>query len=144
MLAVETRLAGKKQRDVDRWSVPIPPTPDAGPGDGGLTLRDLISSIVRSEVEGFALRQRGRRLVRVLSEREMEAGAARGRIDPGGREPSGPVDPEAAVGAALTGFEDGLYLVFLDGRELRELDAQVHLGADSRLTLLRLVFLAGA
>ena len=68
----------------------------------------------------------------------------RGRIDPGGRESEDTVDPEAAVGAALQGFEDGLYLVIVDGAEQRSLDSQVYLTADSRLVFLRLTFLAGA
>ena len=54
------------------------------------------------------------------------------------------MDAEAAVGAALQGFEDGLYLVIVDGVEQRSLDSQVYLTADSRLVFLRLTFLAGA
>ena len=48
------------------------------------------------------------------------------------------------MAAALQGFEDGLYLVVLDGVEQRELDRQVYLTAESRLVFLRLTFLAGA
>jgi len=48
------------------------------------------------------------------------------------------------VGAALTGFEDGLYLVILDGVEQKELEQPVYLRDDSRLVFLRLAFLAGA
>lgn len=51
---------------------------------------------------------------------------------------------DAAIAAALAGFEDGLYLVVLDGREQRDLDARVVLTQQSRLVFLRLTFLAGA
>ena len=82
--------------------------------------------------------------MRVLSNAEIADGAARGKVDPGGRSPTGPVDEDAAIGAALQGFEDGLYLVILDGVEQRSLDAQIYPKPDSRLVFLRLTFLAGA
>lgn len=143
MLLIETRVLGRKSRPLDRWSIPMPPMAEES-SDGGLTLRQLIARVVRSEVEAFEERQRTQRLVRFLSEEEIRAGAARGKIDPGGRSPSAPVDVEAAIGTAIAGFEDGLYLVVLDGVEQRDLDAQVHLTEGSRMVFLRLTFLAGA
>lgn len=140
---VETRVLGKRSRPLDEWSIPTPP-PDPRDGGDGLTLRALITRVVRAEVHVFERRDRARRLVRVLSHSEITDAAARGRIDPGGHAPSAPVDEEAAVAAALQGFEDGLYLVMLDGVEQRELDRQVYLADDSRLVFLRLTFLAGA
>ena len=140
---VETRVVGRKARPLDGWSIPLPPS-SRDDGDGGLTLRDLIARVVRSEVVAFAQRERARRLVRVLSDRDIADGAARGKVDSGGRPPSGTVDEEVAVAAALQGFEDGLYLVILDGEEQRELDRQVYVSADSRMVFLRLTFLAGA
>ena len=140
---VETRVVGRKARPLDGWSIPLPPS-SRDDGDGGLTLRDLIARVVRSEVAAFAQRERARRLVRVLSDRDIADGAARGKVDSGGRPPSGTVDEEVAVAAALQGFEDGLYLVILDGEEQRELDRQVYVSAESRMVFLRLTFLAGA
>jgi hypothetical protein len=142
-MVIETRIAGKKARSLDRWSVPTPPPDDNG-GDGGITLRDLIARVVRAEVTAFEKREHSRRFVRVLSESQIADGAAHGKIHPGGREPTGPVDESVAIGAALQGFEDGLYLVILDGVEQRDLGAQVYLQPDSRLVFLRLTFLAGA
>lgn len=143
MLLIETRIIGKKSAPIDRWSIPVPPAGEEG-GGGGLTLRELISRIVRQEVEGFERRQRVQRLTRFLSSPEIEHGAARGKVDPGGRPASDAVDVERAVATALLGFEDGLYLVLLDGVEQRELDAEVFLNAGSRVVFLRLTFLAGA
>lgn len=143
MLLIETRVLGRKARPLDRWSVPLPPSHDEGGGDG-LTLRELITRIVRAEVGAFRERQRAMRLVRVLSDVEIAAAAERGKVDSGGRPPAAPVDEEGAVATALQGFEDGLYLVVLDGVEQRDLDAQVYLSEDSHIVFLRLTFLAGA
>jgi hypothetical protein len=140
---VETKIIGKKLRPLDGWSVPTPPS-ERGDGDSGLTLRELIARVVRGEVQAFEQRQRANRLLRVLSEREIAAAAAAGKIDSGGRQPSSPVDEDVAIGAALQGFEDGLYLVILDGIERKKLDQPVYVKPDSRLVFLRLSFLAGA
>lgn len=140
---IETRVLGKKPRSLDRWSVPVPPAIGEG-GDDELTLRALITRVVLGEVAAFDERQRQGRLIRVLSQAEISDGAAGGKIDPGGHTASPVADPEAAVGAALQGFEDGLYLVVLDGIEQHNLDAQVYPTDSSTLVFVRLTFLAGA
>ena len=143
-MVIETRIAGKKARALDRWSVTTPPGGDSD-GDGGITLRDLIARVVRSEVSAFETREQARRLIRVLSDTEIAEGAARGKVDSGGREPTGPVDEGVAVGAALQGF---------DGRTVprhprrRRTTGARHARStfrpDSQLVFLRLTFLAGA
>jgi len=139
---VETRVAGKRTRLLDRWS--LPPLDGGGDGGEGLTLRALITRIVREEAAAFDQRERRRRRVSVLSRDEIVESAAKGKVDPGGRAATGPLDVDAAVGAALQGFEDGLYLVILDGVEQTELDRQIYPTAESQLVFLRLTFLAGA
>jgi len=142
-MLIETRVAGKKRRLLDRWSIPTPPArPDSG--DGGLRLRDLIERVVRTEAAAFEQRAKSRSLMRVLSNDEIEDAATKGRVDPARRVPGAPVDADAAVGAALQGFVDGLYLVVLDGVEQTDLDRQVFVAPDSELVFLRLTFLAGA
>jgi hypothetical protein len=142
-MLIETRVLGKRGKPLDGWAVPALPGLDDR-GGGGLTLRELITRIVRLEVDEFQKRERGRRLLRVLSDAEIADAAATGKIDSGGRPPGGSVDADVAVGAALQGFEDGLYLVILDGEEQRDLDKQVYVTAKSRLVFLRSTFLAGA
>jgi len=140
---IETRTLGRKARPLDGWTIPEPPINRDGDGEN-LTLRELIARVVRTQVTAFDERERARRFVRVLSDAEITEGASRGRIDPGGRPATGPVEVEHAIGAALQGFEDGIYLVILDGVEQRELDREVFVRPDTRLVFLRLTFLAGA
>lgn len=140
-MVIETRILGRTARPLDGWSVPAPP--EVG-GDDGLTLRELITRVVQGEVRAFGQRSQARRLLRVLSASEITEQAARGKVDSGGREAGAPVDEEAAIGAALQGFADGLYLVILDGAEQRELDRQVFPRPDSKMVFVRLTFLAGA
>lgn len=149
-IIVSGRALGSRRPLFADWSIPLPPD-DFG-GGGGLTLRDLIARIVRAEVEAFVARQEARRLDRVLSREDIDRGVAAGRVSPEGRDAGGihgasqarSPDVEDAIGTALQAFEDGLYLVIIDGQERRDLDEQVFVKPDSRVTFLRLVFLAGA
>ena len=142
MLTVEARAIGRRQPLLSDWSVPLPP--DVGPDGGPTTLRKLIGRVVRTEVDAFHKRQQERRLFRALTERQIQEGAARGKVEMGGAEGKPqPVDAEQAVAVALEAFEDGLYLVVVDGAEQRQLDAQVHVKEDSRVAFVRLTMLAG-
>lgn len=144
-LTITGNAIGKRRPLFEDFSVPAPPditNADGGPED--LTLRDLITHIVRQQVADFRKRQEARKFLRVLSEREIEDAAARGKIESGGSDISQSVDEDQAVATAHQAFEDGLYLVLIDGEEQRDLDRQIYLQPDSRITFIRLVFLAGA
>jgi hypothetical protein len=93
----------------------LPLAPDRTlPTDGweAGTLRELIERVVRDDA------------------------AALGGLIPGGA----PADPTLAAALALQAFEDGVYLVLLDGRRQRDLDAPAAPGGT--LTFLRLGALA--
>ena len=141
MITVEARATGRRRPLVPAWQIPLDP-PYAEGGEA-LTLRRLISRFVREEVRAFRERQNERRLLHVLSQRDIETGVERGRIDSGGRVLYQDVDEDDSVGVALEGFEDGLYLVLIDGLHHKDLDEQVFPGPDSTVTFLRLVPLAG-
>lgn len=142
MITVSARVLGRKAASRS-FSVPPPAGIRTGPGAEALPLRELLAHVVREEIAAFKQRQETRALLEVLPPEEIAERAARGRIVPGGQDLRQEVDENAAVQAALQAFEDGIYLVILDGRELRCLDEEVTLQADSALTFLRLSLLAG-
>ena len=145
MLTIKGKGLGRRRPLFEDYS--IPPPGDLGDG-GPFTLRDLITHVVHQEVAAFEKRREARRLDRVLSPEQIEKAAGRGKISAEGRDPKlGPppeVDVGSAVAVALEGFVDGLYLVAIDDLEYRSLDDIVHLQPDSRVTFIRLTFLAGA
>lgn len=141
MITVETRVTGSRRAPTPDWQIPFPgESVDRG---SPLTLRDLISLIVRDEVAAFEERQTERRLLTVLTDRQIEDGAVRGRIVPGGQDLDQRVDLDEAVGAALQAFEDGIYYVFVDSEQRTRLEEQVELEDASTVTFLRLTPLAG-
>ena len=143
MVTISTRQLGKALPVVDDWL--LPPWPENAEHGEAMSLRELISRTVRAEVRQYSLRQKERLTFRVLTETQIQEAAAKGKVESGGIDPARvkPVDEEAAVGAALQAFEDGLYLVMVDEVEQRDLDAAVYLKSDSRVTYIRLVMLAG-
>jgi hypothetical protein len=141
MWTITAKTLGRKKPLFADWAVPPPPEL----GDGGeLTLRELIAVVVRREVEAFRRRAEARRLDRVMTAAQIDEGAARGKVDPAGKRVKAEVDEEEAVGAAWEAFEDGVYLVVIDGQEKRSLDERVYLRPDSTIAFIRLTFLAGA
>ncbi len=136
---VEGKVLGGRRPLFAGWSVP-PPVPDEG---GEVRLRDLIARIVRAEVAAFRERQEERGS-RDSSRRTRSAGARSGARSTweGGRPPG----TSTWIGPSrrpLTAFEDGIYLVLVDDREVRGLDAAVAVGEETRVTFLRLALLAG-
>lgn len=138
-IQIEAKVVGQKKALFTDWHVPIP----SGSGSAGMTLRDLITSLVISEVEAFRQRQEQRRLAQVLSPRQIEAGATQGKISAGEQDIQQEVSGDAAVGTALQAFEDGLYFVFINDVQQTSLDQQVFVSHDSRVLFVRLVALAG-
>jgi hypothetical protein len=140
-ITVEGKVVGQKRALFTDWRIELPP-PDENPGDH-LKLRDLITSIVLKEVEAFKLRQEERKLARVMSRREIEQSAVRGKVDPGERDLQQKVNSDEAVTVALQAFEDGLYFVFVDDVQQTRLDSEVFLKTNSRVVFLRLTALVG-
>ncbi len=140
-LTIEGQQFGRGRALFPDFSFPLPPewiVPGAS-----ITLRDLIVRIVREEVQNFQQRRSERRFLHSLTATQIAGGAARGKVDMGGREDEPDADPEQAVATALLAFEDGLYYVFVDNEHRVGLDETVQLSADSHVTFLRLVALAG-
>lgn len=141
-MLISSKVLGSKKRLFDDWAVPIPP--EAQDGGGGLTLAQLIERIVREEVKAFRERQHARQFVRALTADQIESAVERGKVEMGASEVGVQhVDPDQAVGAALQAFEDGLYLVIIDEQEQRDLEKQIYLQPDSRITFIRLAMLTG-
>lgn len=136
-MLVEARVVGQRGNTIE-------PRPlDDVPAGPEVPLRALIAHIVRVEVAAYDAREGERRLVRVLSVDGIAAGAVAGKIDSGGHERRAAVDPDTAVATALEAFDDGLYLVFVDGQQVEDLDTRVLTGPVTRIRFLRLTALAG-
>lgn len=136
---MEAKAVGTRAELVPRFEVPLPAAASAAP----LTLRELIAMTVRAERDAADERRRTHSLREVLTDRVLQRGQSAGAIRSGERPTAPPPAAEAAIHAAIEGFTDGLYLVAIDGVQCDDLDAPLALTAESRITYLRLVALAG-
>ena len=134
-ISIEAKMVGQKRSIASGETLSISAT-------NLLTLKALIEMVVRHEVEEFRLRQADRQFLRVLTEADINAAKAQGKIDMGQHDPQ-TVDENAAIATALQGFEDGLYYVFIDDQQYETLDQHVALRDETRLTFIRLMPLAG-
>jgi hypothetical protein len=141
MVTIEGRVLGQRRPLFEEWTLALPP--EAEDRGERLTLRALIERVVRAEVERFRERQAERRLVRALTEADIQRGLMKGKVSAGGSDLDQAVDADEAVATALLGFEDGLYYVFVDDVQQEELGREVTLRPESRVMFLRLVALAG-
>lgn len=139
-ITIEGKVAGQRRPLFSDWTLPL--LPEWASGTGRVTLRQLISRIVLEEVRAFQERQEQKSMIQALTQADIERGLMKGKVDSGGREAQ-KVEPQEAVATALQAFEDGLYYVFIDEEQQTELDGEVRLQPDSRVTFLRLVALAG-
>jgi hypothetical protein len=108
------------------------------------TLRELLELLVRHELSEYERRGDENRTLRILTPTDLVRGVETGSY---GRErravPNAPSVAEVHA-RAMEAFGDGLYFVFLDGRQVEEMDVALEISPESRLRLVRLVALAGA
>jgi signal transduction histidine kinase len=134
-LTISGKVLGKSQNLFTTWQMSLP--------SQTLTLQELLTQIVQSEIQAFQTRQSQQRLTKVLGLVEIEAGVARGKITSGGSELDQAVDEQQAIDNALQAFQDGFYLVFVDDQQQEDLADLVDLNANSELLFLRLTPLVG-
>jgi hypothetical protein len=108
------------------------------------TVRDLLSSIVRGELERFQARKEQATYFRLLTERDIQDGCDSGKLISGNQEtdPRAPTS-EQAVDAALLAFKDRLYYMFLNDTQVEHLDHDISREKIRDVLFVRLTPLAG-
>ena len=139
-ISVAAKVVGQKKLVFTDWRIPLPPNAD---DSGRFTLRDLITAIVRREVESFKERQEQRKLAQIFTAAQIQEGSIRGKIDMGDKDFEQVVNEDEAVSTALQAFEDGLYFVFIDDVQHESLNQTVFIGEDSHVLFVRLIALVG-
>lgn len=106
-------------------------------------LRQLITALVSNGVYSYNARIKGENQAVVLSLEDMEAMEQIGKIGFGIPYGTREADLEEAIEVALRGFEDGLFRIFIDDREVESLDSPLKLRENDTITIIRLVMLTG-
>lgn len=107
------------------------------------SLRELLTVLVRQEVESVNRRDTEAQLTAWLTSEQIDAEAETGKVGFGRLWSDRKADTEKAVANAMQCFEDGIVRVFMGDTELTEPDAPLSVPEGAEFTFIRLTFLAG-
>lgn len=128
-MLVEARVLGRPRAVVEPHEFAYEPSHP-------VPLRQLITDILRGEAGTGLDPDWSWRFLRVLAANQVES------LRTANVAPSGGVDVDAVVGAALEGFDHGYYYVFIGGDQVEDLDQLVRIEPTTRVRFVRLVPLA--
>lgn len=134
-ITVNTKAVGKLRAGVEKTVLEL----DGAPKD----TRSLITLTVGACAAAFSRRAQSGEVLRTLTDERLTAMADQGKISFGSVYGENAVDLEAALANALQCFEDGIYRIFVDGKQLERLDEAITLDESSELTFVRLTMLTG-
>ena len=132
---VRMKMPGKRQPVLGEVSIEI--------SDTVKTLRELLTELVKIEVERYNQKGVDTQLIPFLSKEELEEQAAVGKVGFGRIYSDKKANVSKTVENALACYEDGLVRVFCGEQELEELDGEIQLKEGDTLTFIRLTFLTG-
>lgn len=107
------------------------------------SLRELIEQCVKNEVKRYNEKRKDIKLLSFLSPIEIEEQSETGKIGFGDIENTELAKIDEAVSNAILAFEDGLFVVFIDDNEIKNLDKVLSMNQNATITFIRLTFLTG-
>ncbi|MBO4669170.1 MAG: hypothetical protein J5648_04260 [Lachnospiraceae bacterium] len=135
-LQVELKRLGARGRKV----APVPFEVEGVPA----TVGELIAATAKKCAEEYNDRVRkGETMITPLSEREITDMAGIGRVTFGICNSDKEQDVKKAVDNALLAFQDGLFCLFINGKQETSAEQGISLHEDDVLTFVRLTMLAG-
>ena len=132
---VNVKQIGKRKNKIDRKEYEI---------SGEIkTVKELLTEFVTINVKKFNEGLIEEDVVPYLTDEKIsdlsDAGKILFGVDYNGQKQ----DLEKAVENALQSYEDGIYRVFVNDEEMREIDCEINLKENDELTFVRLTMLAG-
>lgn len=137
-IIIKAKQAGRKHALIENRIIEID---DIG---NNPTLSNLLKAIVKQQVEEYNSKTAEKNLLPFLSKDEIANQAQDGKIGFGSIYNENKADSEKAQETALQAFEDGMFAVFADEKELQKLDETVCVTDATVFTFIRLTFLAGS
>ncbi len=132
---IRVKAAGKR-KDI------LQPTPYTIPNNI-TNLRQLLTAIVESEVDRYNHKDTDAQMIPFLTAGQINDQAAAGKITFGTVFSDKKASKQKAVENAIKCWQDGIVRLFMNERELTELNAPLTISENAELTFIRLTFLAG-
>ena len=106
-------------------------------------LEDLIVEIVKSEVKRFNDKQENPSIVSFLSNQAINEQSESGKVSFGDIYNQDKAIEHEAIENALLAHTDGMFVVFVDDEEIKDLKENITITEHSEVVFLRLTFLTG-
>lgn len=106
-------------------------------------LEDLIVEIVKSEVKRFNDKQENPSIVSFLSNQAINEQSESGKVSFGDMYNQDKAIEHEAIENALLAHTDGMFVVFVDDEEIKDLKENITITEHSEVVFLRLTFLTG-
>jgi hypothetical protein len=108
------------------------------------TLEQFLRLVVTQQVEQFNDKVDRKNILPFLSSKEIEERANHGKISFGEIYNSEKANIEKAIDTAIQSFEDGIFLVLIDGEKKENLSETIDLKQGSEVVFIRLTMLVGS
>ena len=106
-------------------------------------LEELIVEIVKSEVKRFNDKQENPSIVSFLSNQAINEQSESGKVSFGDMYNQDKAIEHEAIENALLAHTDGMFVVFVDDEEIKDLKENITITEHSEVVFLRLTFLTG-
>ena len=137
-IALSVKMLGKRRAAIESLPLHLPFAAGVE-----ITLSRLLEQVVENQVKTFNERVDGKGVLNYLSPQEVEAAAQHGKVDFGEIHNSEKADLNKAITHALQAYQDGVYLVVIDGEKMEHLNDPLQLKENMEVMFIRLVALAG-
>jgi hypothetical protein len=134
-LFVSMKRIGKLKNEITKQRLQLASRPE--------TLRELLTEVIMQNVKMFNGQDEEKPLISYLTRLEIEDQSASGKVGFGSIYNHKKAHETEAVQTGIQAFVDGLFLVFLNDGEIKELDAPLKISEDDELVFIRLTMLAG-
>lgn len=132
---VNVKQIGKRKNKIDKKKYEI--------SEKITTVKELLTEFVTINVNEFNNGFTENDIVPYLTDEKINDLSDAGKISFGVDYNGQKQDLEKAVENALQSYEDGIYRVFVNDEEMREIDCEINLKENDELTFVRLTMLAG-
>jgi hypothetical protein len=137
-ITISVKQPGRKHAIIDRQVLEIDDITDHP------SLRELLVAVVKQQVTAYNNKPLEKNLLPFLSPEQTDDLAAAGKAGFGSIYNEHKADTEKAQATALQAFEDGLFAVFVNDKEIENLTEIFSLDSLTIITFIRLTFLAGS
>ena len=115
-----------------------------------LTVRELITQTVEEQVRDLLIHrkldnEKARQILQrqYLTEEEIQKQATSGVVKQPSKKPHAYIDSAVQVNKAILAFDNGTFMIVVDGRQLEDLDEMIALSPSSKVTFVRMTALVG-